>query len=284
VSRRTAIAAAVLAALLGVVAWRYFASRAHEAVGTLIAGGDGGRLPRASPGAEGFDEPVLQSAAAFAAKQGARALLVMRHGHLVLEQYGGGADADTLFDGGELARAVLLLATGVAVDRNGMPIPDTTHIDSRQLAAAIAHAGGEDYPAFLSRHLWRPLDAAPARWLDPGMRARASDWMRVAGLLLHDGRFEGTQVVPVGWIARLGAPRGPVGAEPFRQGEAFMFHGGATLLWLVPHADLAILYVDGSPAAGFALDETRLPRMILRALREQGAAGGARLDELVPGH
>jgi len=284
VKRRVALAVAVLAALLALLAWRHFATRPPAAVGAVIAGGDGGRLPRATPGAEDFDEPALQSVAAFAAQHGARALLVMRHGHLVLEQYSGAADADTLFDGGELARAVLLLATGVAVDRSAMPVPDTTRIDSRRLAAAIAAASGEPYPEFLSRHLWRALDAAPARWLDPGMRARASDWMRVAGVLLHDGRFEGTQVVPAGWIARLGAPRAPLGAEPFRTGEVLMFHGGATLLWLAPRADLAILYVDGSPAAGFAIDETRLPRMVLRALRQQPSTGGARLDELVPGH
>jgi CubicO group peptidase (beta-lactamase class C family) len=283
-SRAVAIAAGIAALLAAVVAWRWSALHRPDHVGIVISGGDGGRLPRADAAQEGFDPRALQAAAAFARAQGARALLVMRHGHLVLEQYGGGADADTLFDGGELARAVLLLAAGVAVDRYAMPIPDTTRIDAQRLAAAIAGASGQAYPQFLSRHLWRALDAAPARWLNPAMRARASDWMRVAGVLLHDGRFEGTQVVPPGWIARLGAPRGPVGAEPFRPGEVFVFHGGATMLWLAPRPDLSVLCVLVSPAAGFAADETRLPRMVMRALREQASGGGANLDDLVPGH
>ena len=284
-TRRTAAIAAVVAALLAAaLAWRWSTLHTVHPGGIVIAGGDGGRLPRADAAQEGFDSVALQAAAAFARAQGAQALLVMRHGHLVLEQYGSGAGADTLFDGGELARAVLLLAAGVAVDRYAMPVPDTTRIDAQRLATAIAGASGEAYPQFLSRHLWRPLDAAPARWLNPGLRARATDWMRVAGVLLHDGRFEGTQVVPPGWIARLGAPRGPLGAEPFRPGEVVVFHGGATMLWLAPGADLSILCVDGYPSAGFAADETRLPRMIMRALREAPSGHGASLNDLVPGH
>ena len=283
-TRRTKAIAATCAVLVAAAAaWRWLAPHPPASAGVVIDGGDGGRLPRADASQEGFDERALQATVATVKDQLA-ALLVVRHGHLVLEQYGHGADADTLFDGGELARAVVLLATGIAVDRYGMAIPDTTRLDGRRLASAVASASGQPYPQFLSRHLWRPLDAAPARWLNPGMRARAGDWMRVAELLLHDGRFEGTQVVPPGWIARLGAPRGPLGAEPFRAGEVLVLHGGATMLWLAPARELSILYVDGSPTSGFAGDETRLPRMILRSLREQQSSSGTRLDELVPGH
>lgn len=282
--RSVAIAAGVAALCAAVGIWRWSALHSTDHAGTVIDGGDGGRLPRADAGQEGFDPGALQAAAAAAQAQDARALLVTRHGHLVLEQYGRDADADTLFDGGELARAVALLAAGVAVDRFAMAMPDTNRLDGRRLAAAIAGASSQPFPQFLSRYLWRPLDAAPARWLNPGMRARAGDWMRVAALMLHDGRFEGTQVVPPGWIARLGAPRGPLGAEPFRPGEVVVLHGGATMLWLAPGRDLAVLCVAASPTAPLAGDETRLPRMILRALRDSHGANGSSLDDLVPGH
>jgi hypothetical protein len=102
---------------------------------------------------------------------------------------------------------------------------------------------------------------------------------------LHDGRFEGTQVVRAGWVARLGAAPPASGAEPFAAGEVLLLCGSdATLLWLTPRLDLAMLCVVGATPAGAMVDETRLPRMIMRSLRDLPATGGAGLNDLVPGH
>ena len=276
------LSVALLAAAGG---WRWYALRTPAGSGVLIHGGDGGGLPRAEASQEGFDERALRSAWAYADTQRGRALLITRHGHLVLEQYARGADADTLIGGGELDQALLMLAAGVAVERYGMTMVAGERCEAACLVHAIARASGQDYPSFLSRHVWRPLNAAPARWLAAGVRARPSDWLRIAGVLMHDGRFEGTQVVPAGWVARLGATRPASGAEPFAVGEVLVLRGAeVTLLWLAPRLDLAILSVASAPPAGAAVDETRLPRMIMRSLRDLPATGGAGLNDLVPGH
>ncbi|HVN99232.1 MAG TPA: hypothetical protein VMT49_04260 [Steroidobacteraceae bacterium] len=273
--------AALLLALGGLWQWRH--AHPHDAGGVPIGGGDGGGLPRAEPSGEGFDPQAFQAAVDWAAKERAGALLVLRHGHLLVERYAGDVDKESRIDGGSgLSDALLLVAAGVAVARHGLAMPAGEPIDAGSLAAAIAAASGRSYPQFLSRNVWQPLNAAPARWSAPDVSARAVDWLRVAELLLHDGRFEGTQVVPPGWVQRLHPLRTAPGAEPFADRDMYYLRGqGATRLWLAPRFELAILSVAASPASA---DETRLPNMIVRALRERPGVSGTSLNDLVPGH
>ncbi|MDE2219810.1 MAG: hypothetical protein KGL25_13335 [Gammaproteobacteria bacterium] len=251
----------------------------------IVAGGDAGGLPRADATAEGFERLPLQQAEAWAVARHARALLVSRHGHLVSEHYGH-AERDSLFDGGELGDTVLQLAAAIAQARHGMVVTPEMQADPGRLAAAIAAASGRTYPQFLSRSIWQPLNAAPAQWSRSGMRARGSDWLRVAELLLHDGRFEGTQVVPAGVVQRFAHSRSAIGAEPFADDSMYRLRGpGATRLWLSPRFDLAILCVaDASESPALGADETRLPNMLVRALRDRPRSGGTSLNDLVPGH
>jgi hypothetical protein len=289
--RRGVVWLLTLAALLAAAGvWRWHQSavvgaRAMAAGTELVAGGDGGGLPRADAGAEGFEREPLERAQAWAATQHARALLITRHGHLVSEQYDG-AYADTLVDGGELGDALLQLAAAIAVEQHGLVVPPSAPAEPAQLAAAIARASGRSYGQFLSRNIWQPLNAAPAQWSPAGMRARSGDWLRVAELLLHDGRFEGTQVVPAGWVQRLPHPQAAVGAEPFVDGTMYRLRGrGATRLWISPRFELAVLCVaDAGGAPMLAADETRLPNMVIRALRDRPGASGTGLNDLVPGH
>jgi hypothetical protein len=250
-----------------------------------VGGGDGGGLPVAEAAAEGFEPQPLAIAQAWAAAQHARALLIARRGHLVSAQYYA-IDADTLVDGGELNDTLMQLAAGIAAAQNGLVVPPATQLGAAPLSAAIARASGRSYAQFLSRNIWQPLNAAPAQWSPTGMRARGIDWLRVAELLLHDGRFEGTQVVPSGWVQRLPGPQAAVGAEPFADGTMYRLRGrGATRLWLSPRFQLAILCVaDASQAPALAADETRLPNMVIRALRDRPGASGTGLNDLVPGH
>jgi hypothetical protein len=280
-----------LAALLAVAgAWRWHRANGIEAAavvaGTIaVGGGDGGGLPRADAAAEGFERQSLELAQAWAATQHARALLIARHGHLVSEQYDGIA-TDTLVDGGELTDTLLQLSAGIAVAQYGLVVPPAAQSDAVQLPAAIARASGRSYVQFLSRNIWQPLNAAPAQWSAAGMHARSVDWLRVADLLLHDGRFEGTQVVPSGWVQRLPRPQSAMGAEPFVDGTMYRLRGGgATRLWLSPRFELAILCVaDAGRAPAFVADETRLPNMVIRALRDRAGVSGTGLSDLVPGH
>ena len=177
---------------------------------------------------------------------------------------------------------LILLAAGSAVPEHGLVSPAVEPFDPAQLSAAIAAASGRSFPQFLSRNVWQPLNASPARWLEPDVHARAIDWLRVAELLLHDGRFEGTQVVPPGWVQRVHPLRTAPGAEPFADSDMYYLRGhGSTRLWLSPRFDLVILSVADQALAS---DETRLPNMIVRALRERPGVSGTSLNDIVPGH
>ena len=275
------IAVVTLCALAGV--WRWRTLPVTKVGGVLIAGGDGGGLPRTAPELEGFEAAALATAAANAFKQGASALLIMRHGHLVYEKYERGSDAVTPVEGGELARSLLIVAAGIAVAQHGMIMP-APPIDSERLAAAIAAASGRNYPSFLSRHVWQPLHAAPAYWTASGVSARGVDWLRVGDLLLHDGRFEGTQVVQPGWVARHSSQLfGPGIESPAATGLLTLHGPGSMRLWLAPRLDVVILRVAGAPPLGAAIDET-LARTIINTLRDRPATDGGRLNDLVPGH
>jgi hypothetical protein len=294
------IAWALLAAvvvLLAAGAWHRHLSHAIERGAVVVAGGDAGGLPRADARSEGFDARALQAAVALTRTRQAGGLLVTRHGHLVVDSYSGSADSATLVDGGEFSDTLLMLAVGVAVAQDSQLTPATVSRDPSRLTALIVKASGLAYPQFLSRNLWQPLNAAPAQCSGTGIRARPADWLRVAELLLHDGRFEGTQVVPPGWVRRLrpaagGAERPgaglysrPVttGAEPFASDDTFFLRGpGGTRLWLVPRLDLTILRFSSSEAG--LSDETRLPNAVIRALRDRPPSTGVQLRDLVPNH
>jgi hypothetical protein len=284
VTRRTTfwiVAVLALCALAGL--WRWRTLHLADNLGVLVAGGDGGGLPRAAPALEGFDEHALQATAASALAQGASAILVTRHGHLVLEQYAHGAEDGTLVDGGGLDLPLLVVTSGIAVAQYGMPMPPPP-LEVKRLAAGIEAATGKSYPVFFSRHVWQPLNAAPARWLSPGLRARATDWLRVAELLMHDGRFEGRQVVQVGWIAGRTSQLSGSDVQPPLAGGMMRLRGpGATRLWLVPGLDLAVLRVGPAPPRGSAVDES-LARTIVNEVRDRPASGGSSLRDLVPAH
>jgi hypothetical protein len=129
------------------------------------------------------------------------------------------------------------------------------------------------------------------------------DWMRIASLLVDDGRFEGKQLVPPGWVQRMARPvsldavRGfgvelPAtarGAEPFAADGVFFVRGpGRWRLWLVPQLKLAVLFGAAAPAAAAPTvwDETRLPNLVIRALSDRPMQRGDTTDlqRLVPGH
>jgi hypothetical protein len=297
---RRRIAWVLLAAVMALIAagaWHRHTSHEIERGTVLIAGGDAGGLPRADAGTEGFDGKALQAVVAMARSRQAGGLLITRHGHLVVESYSGGADSDTLIDGGGFSDTLLILAAGVAVGQSGALGPAVIGHEPSQLTALIVKVSGLGYPQFLSRNLWQPLNAAPAQCSGTWIQARPVDWLRVAELLLHDGRFEGTQVVPPDWVKRLrpaadgverpgtGIYRRPVtpGSEAFASDDTFFLRGpGGTRLWLVPRLDLTILRFSSSEAG--LPDETRLPNAVIRALRDRPPSTGVNLRELVPNH
>jgi hypothetical protein len=237
-------------------------------------------------------------------REGAQALLVARHGHLLFEQYARGSDAATLIDGGEMSGVLLAMLAGIAQSGRPPAQLDTTHWDPAALQSALAPLADGHYERYLSQQLWQPLNAAAGRFAvdstgqlhaDCCFSARAVDWLRAALLLTQQGRSEGEQLVPAAWIASM---QRPVGNDPTRgfglrlasRGFAIRnvlaLHGtGHTRLWLAPTLQLAVLRVDADTSRADWSESTVLDPLI-RAVRDRASSGDAAdlLDQLVPGH
>ena len=279
-----------------------------------VTGGDAGGLPRALPADERIDAAALEHALQDPTAAGLAAFVVMRDEYLVFEHYGRGFGADSIIDGGHFAEGLIAMAAGAAMQQGALG-PDAMHgFDAGALRGAIESGTQQRYETYLSRRIWSPINAAPA-WIelsaagastpaDCCLHARVQDWMRIGGLLVGDGRFEGKQVLPPGWTQRMARPlsldavRGfglqlaPAahGAEPFATpGVLFLRGPDHWRLWLVPTLKLAVLF-GAAPASGATRaddwDETRLANLVIRAVSDRPPQPGdlTDLQRLVPGH
>lgn len=302
----------VLAAGVGAgFVWQHHREQ-QAALRVLVQGGDGGGLPRAEVSDEHFDGAALDRAAADPAAAGLQAFVVMRHGHVVFARYGRDYSADRIIDSGAFARVLVAMAAGVAIDDGTLTRLTPAGFEPAQLRTAIERGAHQSYAAYLSRVLWRRLNAAPA-WIelpeagapppaDCCFEARLQDWMRIGGLLANDGSFEDTQVLPRGWVAHMRAPvsadglegmgvdlpsRAPT-ARPFDAGDLMFLRGnGHWRLWVVPSLKLVVLFGAPGNAAGSdsAWDETRLPSLVVEAITDRPPApAGSLMQQLVHGH
>jgi hypothetical protein len=244
----------------------------HGGTGTpsvRIAGTDAA-LPRATAESEFILPEALAAAREQAASGGARALIVHRRGHRVFEYFAPGLDGTHALHGGELAAAVLKLAS----------------LEPGQSAQADVTA------ALVSERLWLPLRAADA-WLSGDganhprqccIEARLDDWMRVGDLLAGLGAYQGERFVTADAVRELLAGQeaaGSTGDEPLlaRDGVAFDLQPEARL-WIAPRRNLAILVLGDAILA----HNTLLPNIILRGLNDQAPAIGGDINDIVPGH
>ena len=309
----------VLVAALGAALLRqqHRRAQAERALRLAVRGGDGGGLPLAPPSDEHLDAAALARIAQEPAAAGLSALLITRHGHLIYSRYGPGTGADTVIDSGGFARALIALATGIAVDHRLIRSPPLL-FEPERLRDLIETSSHESYATFLGTHLWSRLNAGAAwvRLSAPGtpapadccFHARVQDWLRVGQLLANDGDFEDTDIVSRGWIQRMRQPQ-PSGTEGYgvvlpadRPGtpryearDLILLRGpGRWRLWIVPSLKLVVLFgaagADDTPAsAGSAAaggwDETRLPNLVIDAVTDRSTvAPGSLLHQLVPDH
>ncbi len=179
--------------------------------------------------------------------------------------------------------------------------------DSQLAGDALTRAVGRRYAAFLSQRLWKPLGAADAGlWLDSEggrphqfccLQATARDWARIGELIRLKGRVGGRQLVPANWIEAMaapsplnpnyglqlwrGSPHSPLrrysakspmtipAAEPFAADDVLFLDGaGGQRVYVVPSKGLTIVRI-GRPAPKW--DDSALPNLILRGLKESGA-------------
>jgi CubicO group peptidase (beta-lactamase class C family) len=185
------------------------------------------------------------------------------------------------------------------------------------LALVVERATRERYARYISEYLWKPIGAADAQLAredeagapraDCCLRARRGDWMRIAELLVSDGRFEGEQIVPPGWVRQMLARsksnpnfgyqvwRG----EPFTPGrgaderyaadDTYLLKGaGKSRLWFVPSLGLSILRTGTNSESDAAWDDARIPNLIVRGARDFVPKGAGTtpqdLSTLVPNH
>jgi hypothetical protein len=329
---RVALIGAAGVALLALLAvlWPGFTGRQGAAARLLVNGGDGGGMPRVTPLEEHLDAAALDDASRDAAAEGLQALIVLRRGYIVYERYGHGVDAGSIIDSGAFAQVLLALAAGIAAHDDRLPLQSLNGFDAPRVRDAIEAGTGQRYPDYLSLRLWRRLNAASA-WIavptptitasavggttstagavgsagveapvDCCFHARLLDWLRVAAVLLDDGRFEDKAVVPPGWVERMRRPVSASGTEGFGLELASAAHGaqafaaddvfflrgpGRWRLWLMPTLKLGVLFGSASEASA-AWDETRLPNLVIRAVSERipQRGSGTQLQQLVPGH
>lgn len=224
--------------------WRHYALAATNASPDEVAGaiaprirlaGDPLALPRGTAESESIAPEALAQAADRARALKARALIVHRHGHRVLEVFGEGASGTTAVTGGELTPAIFALALSPLVDTRRIGIDAAVQAVRQQSATYTSsgwrnpwsaaarsrftlHAAPEllrsDAAAAqtLSERVWLPLHAHDAAlWgrddkalrVDCCIVAQLDDWMRVGDVLLQQGTFEGERIASPDWIRAL---------------------------------------------------------------------------------
>ena len=188
--------------------------------------------------------------------------------------------------------------------------------DPQLLAHIIERVSGMQYSQYVSSRLWKPIGAGDA-WLmldhaggtahaSCCLRARIGDWMRIAQLLVNDGKYEGEQMLPPGWVRAMTTPSkanprfgyqvwrgepfqpGEDASEPYVPGDTFLLKGtGTTRLWLVPSMNLSILRIGSRDKAGPDWDDSHIPNLIVRGASDyvpKAAKSGADISNLVPNH
>lgn len=187
---------------------------------------------------------------------------------------------------------------------------------SEMVAVVIERATGMRYAEFLSQELLQPLGAAGGDvWVNrPGGMAHAGccimlpaqTWLRLALLLLKDGTWEGTQLLPEGYVEemRQGTPqyaryglgvylpgefverrgfanperqaqfgvRGVLHSEPYLAGDLFLFDGNSNqVVYIVPSERLVILRTGGAPPEDLEWDNSALPNIAIAGThRDEG--------------
>jgi CubicO group peptidase (beta-lactamase class C family) len=185
---------------------------------------------------------------------------------------------------------------------------DYSNATSELVALVIERASKRRYAAFLSDEVFKPIGAVGGKiWIDrPEGLAHsgccillpAETWMRLALLLLHDGKAQGLQLLPKGYVheMRQGTRENPhyglgvyvagnyvqrrgfanpaltfpkvLHGEPYRAADLFLFDGNANqVVYIVPSLDLVVLRVGDPPPREPEWDNAVLPNSIISGVK-----------------
>ncbi|MCB1625904.1 MAG: beta-lactamase family protein [Pseudomonadales bacterium] len=180
---------------------------------------------------------------------------------------------------------------------------------AEMVAPVIERATGMRYADFLGRELLAPIGAAGGKiWVNrPGGMAHSGcclllpteTWMRVALLLLNDGRANDKQLLPTGYVRQMatgsvqnpwyglgiyvagtyrerrgfansdvpGMGRGVLHSEPYLAGDLFLFDGnGDQVVYIVPSEKMVVLRVGPAPPKTTDWDNAFLPNTLMRGI------------------
>ena len=178
-----------------------------------------------------------------------------------------------------------------------------------QLAGMILkRATGRNFAHYLGEKLWRPMGAQRGALRLDGLEGNVvsyccflsapADWMRVAHLLMNDGRLpDGRQLLPDGWVKQMLTSSGPnpnyglqiwtdavylerrpyypelplelanYHSEPFAADDLFYLDGGGKVrIWISPKLNLIVLRMGYPPPRDKGFDEAFIPNTIIRGV------------------
>jgi len=271
----------------------------------VVKGKADNAVPIATPESENLDAQAVAEAIDAAREQGAKALVVHRHGHRVVSWFADGVNGSTYLAGGQLSPAFLVLATGVLADsrqveyeqavmaiealiaqsRDAWRYPGSADARSRFTLAAPPSFLMNDIEGSLantlSLRIWQPMEAGDA-WLwglddtklrlDCCVAARLDDWIRVGDLLLRGGENKGARIVSADWMRHVLAIDENGAAHPIWVTNPGPWSGDE------PPAARETYWFDLGPGARLWL----LPRRGLSILLWSGAGKDLARDTTIP--
>ena len=179
-----------------------------------------------------------------------RHLLTMSAGVRFIENYSGSDDVFTL------ARLTLLQesegGTTTVHPFNTREAPAGERFryasgDTQVLGLVLRAATGKPLADYLSQKLWQPMGAeADATWIVDkggfelgfsGLNATVRDYARLGMLLANDGKLDGRQIIPAGWVRAATTPSAPQfapGKIRNLAGSGYSINGYGYQTWLMP--------------------------------------------------
>jgi CubicO group peptidase (beta-lactamase class C family) len=194
-------------------------------------------------------------------------------------------------------------------------IYEYSNATSELVALVIERATGRRYAEFVGTEILKPIGAPGGEvWVNrPGGLAHsgcctmlpAQSWLRMAILVMQDGKWNGRALLPAGYVAAMktGTAQNPyygmglwlagpyverrgfanparklaatLHSEPYLARDLVLFDGNSNqVVYIVPSAKLIVLRTGDSPPKSPEWDNTVLPNTLLRGLGYRGAAQG----------
>lgn len=123
-------------------------------------------------------------------------------------------------------------------------------IDTQVLGMLLRRVTGKTLSAYLKEKIWDPLGMEfDAQWIVDnegmevalgGLNIALRDYARFGNLYLHQGRFQGQQIIPAEWIEASITPDGPH-LQPGKNPLSSNSYGYGFQWWIPPNADGAFL-------------------------------------------